>query len=345
MQQVVGPQIGRRGPPVAGGEVLEELDPGTGSGAEAGDTQAGPEHVVEVLLLGPPVLALARDPQPEDIAVEPEAPLGVADHDRGVVEAQEEPVSRAGETVPAWVSLARGERDQLEEVPVGIAEVESFDAARVRVPVGKALRARGGVPHPVLPQARVGPLHVAHDDGDVLERAVVAAHVGRDLASGRGEVLGELQLLVSEAQPGDPRPHPEHALQALPRLPGDFFLRGEPEAEDVAEEADRAVEVGHREPHRFDRAHERRLSRRPKNRRSRSGKGGAGEDGAGKGEQRGERPQGRAHAQTPAPADTACVSRAPRRLLRLSPTRSALAMIVSAGFTAELETKKLPSTT
>src|SRR6266478_924693 len=37
--------------------------------------------------------------------------------------------------------------------------------------------------------------------------------------------------------------------------------------------------------------------------------------------------------------------RAPRRSRRWSPTRNALAMIVSVGFTAALETKKLPSTT
>ena len=37
--------------------------------------------------------------------------------------------------------------------------------------------------------------------------------------------------------------------------------------------------------------------------------------------------------------------RAPSRSRRWSPTRSALAMIVSAGFTAPLDGKKLPSTT
>ena len=35
----------------------------------------------------------------------------------------------------------------------------------------------------------------------------------------------------------------------------------------------------------------------------------------------------------------------PRRFIRWSPTRSALAMMVSAGLTAALDGKKLPSTT
>ena len=57
-----------------------------------------------------------------------------------------------GARVPLGCPLSGGKRDDLEKVPIGIAEVERADPAGVRVPVGKPLRAGGRVLDAVLPQ-------------------------------------------------------------------------------------------------------------------------------------------------------------------------------------------------
>jgi hypothetical protein len=92
-----------------------------------------PADGVQPRLLVARVLARAGDAEAEPVAVEGEAPGGVGDGDRGVIDAQEERVTML---LPARITLARREPDQLERVPVGIAEVEGTDAARRRVPVG-----------------------------------------------------------------------------------------------------------------------------------------------------------------------------------------------------------------
>jgi hypothetical protein len=50
-----------------------------------------------------------------------------------VVDAEEE---RVGLPLPARVALAGGKEDDLERVVIGVLEVEGFDAAGVRIPVG-----------------------------------------------------------------------------------------------------------------------------------------------------------------------------------------------------------------
>ena len=117
VHQVVRPLVGGIGPAVARGQVLEELDARAGGGAEAGDVQPGALHVVQVLLLGPEVHALAGHPEAEHVAVERQARLGVAHHDGGVVDAEEQPVARR---VPLRIALVRRELQDLERVAVGI---------------------------------------------------------------------------------------------------------------------------------------------------------------------------------------------------------------------------------
>ena len=51
--------------------------PGPDAGAQRGDAQAGAENVVEALLLGAVVLALAGDFHAEPVAIEPQAGLCV----------------------------------------------------------------------------------------------------------------------------------------------------------------------------------------------------------------------------------------------------------------------------
>src|SRR6185437_11628024 len=90
--QIAGPRFGGVWPPVTWRQVLEQLDPRPRGGAERGDAQARPEDRVQPLLLRPVVLALAGDPEPQPIAVEGHARVRIGDHDRGVVDAEEEAI-------------------------------------------------------------------------------------------------------------------------------------------------------------------------------------------------------------------------------------------------------------
>src|SRR5437660_847457 len=70
VDEVVRPDVGGPRAPIAGSQVLEELDPRAAAGRpERGDPEASPEDLVQVLLLGAGVLALPGHPEPEPIAV------------------------------------------------------------------------------------------------------------------------------------------------------------------------------------------------------------------------------------------------------------------------------------
>jgi len=60
---------------VAWREIFQELHAGSGSRAQRRDAQAGAKHIVEALLFGAVIFAFPCDPEPEDIAVEPQAGL------------------------------------------------------------------------------------------------------------------------------------------------------------------------------------------------------------------------------------------------------------------------------
>jgi hypothetical protein len=144
-------------------------------------------------------------------------------------------------------TLALGELQDLQEVAVRVAEVEGLDAAGVGVPVGERLRAARGVPDAVLPQPGVGPVHVARDDGDVLEGVVVGPDVSRYRPSRWGEVLGELDLLCPQAHPHDPHPGAENTYEPLVCLTPHLDVGHRLEVEDVLEEGRRPIRVRHRE--------------------------------------------------------------------------------------------------
>src|SRR6266481_4108590 len=135
----------------------------------------GAAYTRQVLLLGPDVVTLADDAQAEKIAIEGEAGSGRADADRGVIDAEEE--AAAGLLLPARIALAAWKVDQLEGVTVGITEVEGRDAGGGAVRLRQHLRCARDRLH-VRPYPRVRRVQVAHDDGDVLEPAVVALRVG-----------------------------------------------------------------------------------------------------------------------------------------------------------------------
>src|SRR5712692_4622383 len=91
--------------------------------------------------------------------------------------------------MPFGIAFALGELENLDGVLIGVLKVESFDAARVFVPIRQPLRTGGGVLDFILSQNRVGVVHVADDDGDVLKPDVVALGI-----NGNGTALGSQKL-------------------------------------------------------------------------------------------------------------------------------------------------------
>ena len=65
------------------------------------------------------------------------------------------------------------------------------------------------------PQHGVGPVHVADDDGDVLEPLVVGAGIDRNGPAPRGEILGQFQHLGAQPEPHDAQTHAENADEVL----------------------------------------------------------------------------------------------------------------------------------
>jgi hypothetical protein len=114
-------------------QVLEELDPRPLGRAQSGDAQVRTEHIVEMLLLGAEILAGAGDAQSEQIVVEALAGVGVRHDDGGVVDAEEQ---TSVVCMPSGSAFARRKGEQLQIVAVRVAEIESFDACGVWIPVG-----------------------------------------------------------------------------------------------------------------------------------------------------------------------------------------------------------------
>jgi len=134
--QIIGACIAWRRPPVTRRQILEELNSRPGGGPQRRDAQPCAEHIVQPFLLWPIVLAATHHSKAERVSIARQAPLGVRHHDRGVINAEKQPVGRP---VPTRIALVRGEPEDLEEVAIGISEVERADPAGVRVPVRQPL--------------------------------------------------------------------------------------------------------------------------------------------------------------------------------------------------------------
>ena len=83
------------GRPSRGARYSSSSMPGPCAAPQRRDPQPRAEHVVQVLLLDVVVLALAGDLQPERVAIEAQASVGVVDDDRGVVDAEKQRGRRA----------------------------------------------------------------------------------------------------------------------------------------------------------------------------------------------------------------------------------------------------------
>ena len=169
------------------------------------------EYAVQVLLLGTVVVARASDAHSQQPAVETQARIRVADDDRRVVDTEKERVL----ALPAGIALTSGKLQDFEDVSIGILEVEGSDPSGIRVPVRQPLRRGRGVLHLGGAQAGIGRVHVAHDDGGVLEGVVVAARVLGNATAARSKVLGEFQALGAELQARRPRVRREDARERL----------------------------------------------------------------------------------------------------------------------------------
>ena len=88
MEDVARGLVEWRGPALARGEILEQLDAGTTGRAQRGNAQVRAEDRVQPLLFGPGIFALAGDAKSEQVAIESEArrrnPPSGSRHDRAM---------------------------------------------------------------------------------------------------------------------------------------------------------------------------------------------------------------------------------------------------------------------
>ncbi len=126
---------------------------------------------------------------------------------------------------------------------IGIAEVKRLDASSRLVPFRQSLRSGGGVLHSVLAQPPVRPIHVAHDDRNVLEPPIIAAGINRDRPALWRQVVGQLDELVAQPHADDAHPQAENALELLVLTSGDFDVGHLFERQHVAVEGHGTVHV------------------------------------------------------------------------------------------------------
>ena len=103
VNDVVGMFVRGEGPSVARRQVVQQLDPRSAGSAQCSDAQMRAKYVVQVLLLGAVVLALAGHMHTKEVAVELDAGVGVPDDDRGVINTEEQFVRGAVPLLRAFV--------------------------------------------------------------------------------------------------------------------------------------------------------------------------------------------------------------------------------------------------
>src|SRR5215831_5691904 len=106
--------------------------------------------------------------------------------------------------MPLRVALVWREPEDLQRVTVRIAEIECADSPGILVPSGKQLRPRRRILNLAFTKPVVGAVHVADDDGNMLEPSVVATRIGRCGAASWGQELRQFDVFVAQA-------HPRHA--------------------------------------------------------------------------------------------------------------------------------------
>src|SRR5713101_5403563 len=122
--------------------------------------------------------------------------------------------------MPPGIAFTVGELQNFDGVLIGVFEVESFDATRIPVPIGQALRAGGGVLDFVLPQNRIGAVHIANDNGDVLEPNVIAPGIYGNRATLRSQKLQQLDGFAAELHGDNSNARAEYAEEVLDVVSG-----------------------------------------------------------------------------------------------------------------------------
>src|SRR6266567_5845332 len=101
--------------------------------------------------------------------------------------------------------------------------------------------------HLVLPQPGIRLVHVANNDGDVLEPAIIAARIHWNRATLRREIFRQLDGLVPKPHSDHAHSQSEHALEMLVVLTSDFGVRYFLEREHLGIEIHRSVHIGDRD--------------------------------------------------------------------------------------------------
>ena len=133
--------------------------------------------------------------------------------------------------MPFRVALAVRKLQNLHGMFVGVLEIESLDACGVFVPIRQALRAGRGVLHFVLAQNLISAVHVADDDGDVLEPHIIATGIrGNRTPFGRKK-LQQLDGLAAQLHAHDADSRTKDAEEMLDFVAGQLdvgdFVKGQ----------------------------------------------------------------------------------------------------------------------
>src|SRR6266545_67226 len=144
------------------------------------------EHLIQMFLLGTEILAFACFAKSEQIAIKLQAGVCVGNPDRGVINAEKKLV---GLLLPARVALAWRKINDLKIVLIGITKVERFDSGSSFNRGWQRLWTGRDELHLQRSQFFKGLVHVAYDNCRVLKPKVVAARIGGNRPTRRGEIL------------------------------------------------------------------------------------------------------------------------------------------------------------
>src|SRR4051812_41480901 len=90
------------------------------------------ENIVEVRLLGAVIFALAYDAHAKQFAIKAQAGVGIANHNRSMVDSEEK-IARSA--MPLCCALPGRKLQDFKRVAIGILEIEPADAGGVLIPV------------------------------------------------------------------------------------------------------------------------------------------------------------------------------------------------------------------
>src|SRR5207244_7951478 len=104
VNDVIRVNVGRSRASIARREVLEKLSARAGRGPHSCDLQVRAEDLVQVFLLGPEILALARFAKPEQVAIKMQTDFRIHDSNRSMIDTEEEVI---GLFLPTRLAYAR----------------------------------------------------------------------------------------------------------------------------------------------------------------------------------------------------------------------------------------------